>query len=173
MGIAQDRDSPDETSEEYSEEDADDTTSEELEENQKDGEQAQTGEEDADDTVSERSEKTHHQQVEASEPDQEIAPLGRYEICAPQLLHLDTNGRPLWFNGFVANNKFSKDWTFGRFEVYMKEPREIQEPEAWDLLPDNLACLASDEIFTFTEGEKDILDMIIGFAKSASEYVQG
>src|SRR2546423_3035583 len=82
-------------------------------------EAAQTGEEDEDETVSERSEETHQQQIEASEPDQEIALPGKYTICAPQLLHLDTNGRPMWFNGWVLANKFSKDKHFGRSEVYM------------------------------------------------------
>lgn len=29
-----------------------------------------------------------------------------YTICAPQILHLGMNGKPLWFNGWLLENKF-------------------------------------------------------------------
>jgi hypothetical protein len=155
----------DERSDGGSKEDAGDTASEESGKNQTQVEDAQTSAEDADQPVSDRREETHRQPV--------TAPPGKYTMCAPQLLHLDINGRPLWFNGGLLNNKFSKHKTFGRFEVYMKEPREIQEPGAWEIWKDNMCCLTNDEVFTFTEGEKDVLHMMIGMAKRVQEKARG
>lgn len=42
-----------------------------------------------------------------------------FTICAPQLLHLDTNGKPLWFNGWLLHNKFAEKSKkrFANFEV--------------------------------------------------------
>lgn len=36
-----------------------------------------------------------------------------------------------------------------------------------------MCCLTTDDVFTFTEGEQDVLDMIIGLVKSVPEYAQG
>lgn len=154
-------------------EDVGDTASEKSRKNQTQVEDAQTSAEDADQPVSDRREETHRQPVKAPGSNHVTAPPGKYTMCAPQLLHLDINGRPLWFNGGLSNNKFSKRQTFGRFEVYMKEPREIQEPGAWDIGKDNMCCLTNDEVFTFTEGEKDVLRMMIGMAKRVQERARG
>lgn len=55
-----------------------------------------------------------------------------YTICAPQLLHLDRSGRPLWFNGWLLPNKFDKGKNRepSRFEAFLREPREIRDPGA-------------------------------------------
>jgi alpha 1,3-mannosyltransferase len=88
-----------------------------------------------------------------------------YTICAPQLLHLDMDGKPLWFNGWLLDNKFAdkKSKKFGKFEHYLIEPREIREPGAWQLEEANMCCLTTDADLKrdFTQNEKDILDMMI------------
>jgi hypothetical protein len=30
-----------------------------------------------------------------------------FTICSPQLLHFGTDGKPLWFNGWLLSNKFA------------------------------------------------------------------
>ena len=152
-------------SSEESSETADDNAEESSEETDDNAEEiseekGENGEEDAteNDDVSEQDEE--------SESDDEV-PVGNFTICAPQLLHLDRDGRPLWFNGWVLKDKFTTS-DYGQFETYMKEPREVMEPGAWQLKEDNLCCLTSNETFTFTEDEKDVLEMIIGLAKAVA-----
>ena len=93
-------------------------------------------------------------------------------ICAPQLLHLDLSGKPLWFNGWLYHNKFAgRAKQGGRFEVYMKEPREVLEPGAWQLEEGNVCCLSNREVFEFSAEEKRRMEMMIGFAREAGSYV--
>jgi hypothetical protein len=106
------------------------------------------------------------EQDEVSESDHEV-PAANFTICAPQLLHLDRDGRPLWFNGWLLNDKFTTS-EYNRFEAYMKEPREVTEPGAWQLKEDNLCCLTSNETSTFSEDEEDVLEMIIDLAKAVA-----
>ena len=114
-------------------------------------------------------EATHKKygQVENNRPNPETLskPVPKkVTICAPQLLHLDVDGRPLWFNGWLVPNKFSKakDTDLSYFEAFIKESREaFQEPAAWQLGENNICCLTSDKAFEFTQAEKDILQMII------------
>ena len=89
-----------------------------------------------------------------------------FTICAPQLLHLDTEGKPLWFNGWILNNKFAdhKHADNSKFEAYLKEPSEISDPEAWQLAEDNRCCLTASEQYQFTDEETQTLDMIIDVA---------
>ena len=92
-------------------------------------------------------------------------------ICAPQLLHLDLEGRPLWFNGWLYNNKFAGNKRVGgQFDVYMKEPHEVLDPGAWQLEESNMCCLSNREIYQFTNEERSKLDMIIELAKAAGSY---
>ena len=93
-------------------------------------------------------------------------------VCAPQLLHLDLSGKPLWFNGWLYHNKFAgREKQGGRFEVYMKEPREVLEPGAWQLEEGNVCCLSNKEVFEFSAEEKGKLEMMIGYAREAGSYV--
>jgi alpha 1,3-mannosyltransferase len=32
-----------------------------------------------------------------------------YTVCAPQLLHTDVKGKPLWFNGWLLQSKFAEN----------------------------------------------------------------
>lgn len=80
------------------------------------------------------------------EADLEDAGISTEKICSPQLLHLDLEGRPLWFNGGLVRNKFldRREWKFGEWDTYLVEPREIREPGAWFLGEANMCCLTSD-----------------------------
>jgi len=100
-----------------------------------------------------------------------------FTICAPQLLHLDTDGRPLWFNGWLLDNKFAdkKKRTPAVFEAYLMEPAEAagERDDAWQLQDNNICCLTSDRLFTFSEAEKETLEMISGMAKEVGAYGKG
>ncbi|ETI20826.1 hypothetical protein G647_07168 [Cladophialophora carrionii CBS 160.54] len=92
-----------------------------------------------------------------------------YTICSPQLLHLDLEGKPLWFNGWLLDNKFAdkKQKKFGKFEHYLIEPRDVRDPGAWQLEESNMCCLTTDAELKrdFTAQEKDVLNMMISQAK--------
>ncbi|XWX00157.1 hypothetical protein V2A60_008176 [Cordyceps javanica] len=68
-----------------------------------------------------------------------------YTVCAPQLLHLGADGRPLWFNGGLVKNKFldKKVWEFGNFREFLVEPNEVSTVR-WKMLDGNRACLTGD-----------------------------
>jgi hypothetical protein len=96
-----------------------------------------------------------------------------YTICAPQLLHLDIDHRPLWFNGWILSNKFAekKAKVGGRFELYLKEPTDgRRDPDPWQLGKNNEACLTADEKYTLTKEEVDTLDMIVKIAKEVGAW---
>jgi hypothetical protein len=90
-----------------------------------------------------------------------------FSICAPQLLHLDVAGRPLWFNGWLLPNKFSDDPTLRpvNFESFIVEPSVIKDPGPWELKLNNVLCISSEHIFNFTTAEKRTLDTTIEIAK--------
>lgn len=105
-----------------------------------------------------------------SEPEQigHDAPSSvNYTVCAPQLLHLDRDSRPLWFNGWILNNKFADEGQqeSSTFEIYMKEPKTIGRSSAWNLEDSNVCCLTSNEYYTFSDREISVLDMITSTAK--------
>lgn len=127
-------------------------------------------------TADKRDEEENKNKLEAEnlENSAQNEPLTQtvFTICAPQLLHLSALGRPFWFNGGMFSNRFAdkKRRGSGKFEVYMKEPGEITEPEAWKLIENNVCCLTSDETFSFTEAENRTLEMIHGFGIAASAF---
>ncbi|KAL4862601.1 mannosyltransferase putative-domain-containing protein [Aspergillus spectabilis] len=90
-----------------------------------------------------------------------------YTICAPQLLHLDRDGRPLWFNGWLLPNKYDKKAREpASFEYFLQEPREPQEPDAWQLHEHNICCLTSESKMEFTEDERGVMDLIIATGRT-------
>lgn len=95
-----------------------------------------------------------------------------HTICSPQLLHMGTDGEPLWFNGWLLDNKFADkhERKFARFESYLVEPRELREPTPWELAESNKCCLTSDpdKLFEFTEEHRAFLEGIIEHAKEIS-----
>ncbi|KAF7188654.1 putative alpha-1,3-mannosyltransferase MNN1 [Pseudocercospora fuligena] len=82
--------------------------------------------------------------------------------CSPQLLHLD-RGRPLWFNGWIAAEKFEGSSNFQTFESYSVEPEGVDEP--WDLRVSNVACLKVEESYEFTDAEHEILEELLKSAR--------
>lgn len=98
-----------------------------------------------------------------------------YTICSPQLLHLDLEGQPLWFNGWLQDNKFAdkKSKKFGKFEHYLIEPHDVRDPGAWQLEESNMCCLTTDADLkrNFSQEEKDILQMMINQAREVG--IQG
>ncbi|KAJ6260415.1 hypothetical protein Dda_4641 [Drechslerella dactyloides] len=100
----------------------------------------------------------------------------KHTICAPQLLHLDLDGRPLWFNGWILSNKFDdkkhKANNFQRFISETPEPKDknSDEPDQWKLKQNNICCLTSHESFEFSEEEKSALQMIMDIAFEVGAY---
>lgn len=90
-----------------------------------------------------------------------------FSICAPQLLHLDVAGRPLWFNGWILPNKFSDDPNLQPvdFQSFIAEPSEVGGPGPWDLKLNNVLCLSSEHVSNLTTAEKRALDTTIEIAK--------
>jgi alpha 1,3-mannosyltransferase len=87
-------------------------------------------------------------------------------ICAPQLLHLGRDQRPLWFNGWLYKNKYANTKrTIGEFEVFIEEPTEVLNPGAWQLEENNMCCLSNAATQEFTQEEKEWLGALIKMAK--------
>ena len=99
-------------------------------------------------------------------------------ICSPQLLHSDRYGKPLWFNGWIADSKHDeeKKRKVSVFNSYVYEPSdtvyvpaERGEEDPWRLLEGNNACLSSHTVHTLTEDEVSVLDMLKNEARKAGE----
>lgn len=91
---------------------------------------------------------------------------GNFTICAPQLLHLGRDNRPLWFNGWILDNKFDIDHPrLSTFDSFMLEHKESRAYPDWRLEENNLCCLISDKVFKFNAEEKKALDGIVAIAK--------
>lgn len=101
--------------------------------------------------------------------DTDVEGLPKQKICSPQLLHLDTEGKPMWFNGGLVRNKFvdRREWKFGKWETYLIEPREIREPGAWFLGEANMCCLTTDYHLKgdLSIQDRALLDMMVNQAR--------
>jgi hypothetical protein len=84
-----------------------------------------------------------------------------YTLCSPQLLHLDIDGSPLWFNGWLLDNKFAdkSKKKFGTFKHYLMEPKTMREPTPWQLHENNECCLTveRERMRVFSKEEKALL----------------
>ncbi|OJJ98294.1 hypothetical protein ASPACDRAFT_31197 [Aspergillus aculeatus ATCC 16872] len=91
----------------------------------------------------------------------------QFSICAPQLLHLGTDGRPLWFNGWLLPNKYSDDprQQPTAFEAFITEPSEATAVGAWKLQQNNVCCLAADHVGSFSAAEKEVLGGLVEIAR--------
>ncbi|KAI0007546.1 glycosyltransferase family 71 protein [Xylariaceae sp. FL0662B] len=111
-----------------------------------------------------------------TDPEAEPAVPENYTICSPQLLHLDTDGKPLWFNGWLLDNKFADKSRskFVELKSYLIEPRELREPVAWQIGSSNMCCLTSDpdKKFDFSVLERDTINMVMKRARDvgAGDY---
>lgn len=105
------------------------------------------------------------------DPESDLTPrqIPQVKVCSPQLLHLDLDGKPLWFNGGLVRNKFldRREWKFGSWDTYLVEPREIREPGAWFLGEANMCCLTTDENMKseLSPREKELLDAMVKQAR--------
>ena len=97
-------------------------------------------------------------------------------MCSPQLLHFDREGRPLWFNGWLAATKDDEDeMNFQTFDAFLREPRErgrgrtSKDDDVWTIHPANVVCLEAEEHFPFTAHEHSVLDMMVDLAMSNLE----
>ncbi|TQN66653.1 putative alpha-1,3-mannosyltransferase MNN14 [Colletotrichum shisoi] len=94
-------------------------------------------------------------------------------ICASQLLHLDNEGKPLWLNGWLLENKFQgPESGFAKFESYLVEPSDasLRNPGRWRLYKGNRFCMLgdADKKFDFTLEETTNLEMIVERAKEVN-----
>ncbi|OQD72205.1 hypothetical protein PENPOL_c001G08590 [Penicillium polonicum] len=88
-------------------------------------------------------------------------------ICAPQLLHLNREKRPLWFNGWLYENKYAgSKRVLGRFEAFMEEPSESLDRAPWQLEESNLCCLSNSAAKDFTRQETEWLGVLIEMART-------
>lgn len=88
-------------------------------------------------------------------------------ICAPQLLHLDRDKRPLWFNGWLYENKYAgSKRVLGNFEMFMEEPGESLDRAPWQLEESNLCCLSNSVAKDFTKQEAEWLGVLIDMART-------
>lgn len=105
----------------------------------------------------------------AATPTPSSTPLPSRRMCAPQLLHLDLEGKPFWFNGGLVMNKFleRRQWKFGSFESYLIEPRDVREPGAWILGEGNMCCLTTDNHLygVLTPAEKELIGVMVEQAR--------
>ncbi|KAL5363307.1 mannosyltransferase putative-domain-containing protein [Aspergillus floccosus] len=106
---------------------------------------------------------------------QSQAEPANYTICGPQLLHLDHDGKPLWFNGWLLPNKFAehKHQKPAKFEAYLREPREIRDPGAWQLHENNICCLTSTAMAEFSDVEQGTLSMILEYGRHSGALKAG
>ncbi|KAI4726663.1 hypothetical protein E4T49_05547 [Aureobasidium sp. EXF-10728] len=90
-----------------------------------------------------------------------------YTVSSPQLLHLDLNNRPLWFNGWILDDKYeeNKHVNVSTWDVYLSEVKETREAAEWRIGGHNMATLKSNKAYEFTEEEKDVLKMIVETAR--------
>ncbi|WYZ45796.1 hypothetical protein EsH8_IX_000021 [Colletotrichum jinshuiense] len=95
-------------------------------------------------------------------------------ICSSQLLHLDSEGKPLWLNGWLLKNKFKgPESGFAKFESYIMEPSDasLRKPASWNMYKGNRFCMMGDEDkkFDFTQEELGVIDMIMDRAREVDK----
>ncbi|KAI8948962.1 glycosyltransferase family 71 protein [Xylaria longipes] len=88
-----------------------------------------------------------------------------YTMCSPQLLHLDVDGTPLWFNGWLLVSKYvdRSKRRFAPMKSYMSEPQDrATGDDFWKLASDNLCCLTAgaDSKSDLTEHDLGLLKMM-------------
>ncbi|KAI0204474.1 glycosyltransferase family 71 protein [Astrocystis sublimbata] len=86
-------------------------------------------------------------------------PADTRTICSPQLLHLDVDGTPLWFNGWLLESKYAEAGKrkFAPMKSYMAEPQKhLFDDDFWKLSEDNLCCLTSDQGSLHDLDEEDL-----------------
>lgn len=90
-----------------------------------------------------------------------------YTCNSPQLLHLDLDGRPIWWNGWILDDKYEdqKSVPVSKIEVFLSEEKTTGEAPEWAIGGRNMATLKSDQAYTFTDEEMAVWDMIVEVAQ--------
>ncbi|KAI0969586.1 glycosyltransferase family 71 protein [Xylaria arbuscula] len=99
-----------------------------------------------------RSHFDDEEEEEEEDPD-------NFKICSPQLLHLDVDNTPLWFNGWLLVSKYAdrSKRRFAPMESYLSEPRNyLADEDFWELTTDNMCCLTSDAESRWDLSEHDL-----------------
>jgi alpha 1,3-mannosyltransferase len=86
-------------------------------------------------------------------------------LCSPQLLHLSRDGRPLWFNGWIQDNKHEASSDVSVFEFFMSEKKKDNEWADWIIGADNMCCLKGDDLHAMNDQELKALALIVDIAK--------
>ncbi|KAI1301097.1 glycosyltransferase family 71 protein [Xylaria venustula] len=107
--------------------------------------------------------KTRHRNARSHVEDEEETTTtedpDRFKICSPQLLHLDVDNTPLWFNGWLLVSKYAdrSKRRFAPMESYLSEPRnKLADDDFWELTTDNMCCLTSDAGSRWDLSEHDL-----------------
>lgn len=115
------------------------------------------------------SHEEDRQSTAAADVTQDTSPQDN-TVCSPQLLHLGHNGRPLWLNGWISQDKFSApdDIDMNAFQVFLEEPARKDpqsKTEIWELKENNVCCLTVDGFSEISQDDKNLLQMMISLAK--------
>jgi alpha 1,3-mannosyltransferase len=104
--------------------------------------------------------------------DAEVGHEGEIGMCGKQLLHTSRDGRPLWFNGWIATDKRKENHltSFQDFQGFVTEPRETSRwaPPYWDgwkVREGNIMCLPGDGYALLSPGERRKVELILGTAE--------
>lgn len=97
---------------------------------------------------------------------------GKGEMCGKQLLHTSREGRPLWFNGWIATDKHQENHltSFQDFQGFITEPQETERWSShywngWMVREGNIMCLASEGYTPLSAEENKIVKMILRAAE--------
>ena len=104
--------------------------------------------------------------------DTEIGHHGEKHMCGKQLLHTSRNGRPLWFNGWIATDKHKENHlsSFQDFQGFITEPYETSRWDppywnGWSVREGNIMCLGSDGYTPLSLEERETVELIVRTAK--------
>lgn len=79
-------------------------------------------------------------------------------VCSYQMIHMDRNQTPLWYNGWISDKKrptleMRNLW---EFEQYMIENPVLTGENPWTWIDGFKGCLDGWELVSFTESEKNV-----------------
>ncbi|OKL56138.1 hypothetical protein UA08_08745 [Talaromyces atroroseus] len=89
------------------------------------------------------------------------------KVCSYQILHMDRDQSPLWYNGWISDQKKStlQMGNVWEFEHYMVEGQVTNGNNPWSWLEGFKGCLEGRELIGFTDSEKKIFQQAIDAAK--------
>ncbi|CRG85976.1 hypothetical protein PISL3812_02979 [Talaromyces islandicus] len=84
-------------------------------------------------------------------------------FCSYQMLHMDRDQSPLWYNGWISDQKKSilTKKNLWQFEHYMVEAKETNGKNPWTWAANYKGCLNGRELVRLTHSEKEIFNRAI------------